>query len=298
MSKTVGRYALITPAHNEAEYIGRTINSVLAQTVLPMCWVIVSDRSSDGTDAIIIDYSRRVDFIRYVRAEGGSERGTPSKVAAIRLALKTIVGVDYDFVGNLDADVSFGPRYFEFLLRMFIERPELGIVGGRIHLYQHGRLVEYRSSLESVAGAVQLFRRSCFETIGGYSPLPDGFEDGLVEIEARRCGWKTRSFREQIVVHHRQIGTIGRSIWRHKFESGVTEYRIGFGIVYHLARAMYYLLQQPRGIGSLLVVSGYTWAWASRKRKLLSSTTARYLRREQRERMKIFFVPWMRSKRK
>src|SRR4030095_7056049 len=49
-------YVLITPARNEAAFIAKTLESVVAQTVLPKRWVVVSDGSTDGTDEIVTKY--------------------------------------------------------------------------------------------------------------------------------------------------------------------------------------------------------------------------------------------------
>ena len=47
-------YVLITPARNEALHRADVVG--VAQTVLPLRWVIVSDGSTDGTDAIVERY--------------------------------------------------------------------------------------------------------------------------------------------------------------------------------------------------------------------------------------------------
>ena len=44
-------YVLITPARDEEAYIGRTLESVVNQTVPPTRWVIVDDGSVDHTPA-------------------------------------------------------------------------------------------------------------------------------------------------------------------------------------------------------------------------------------------------------
>lgn len=281
------RYVLITPAHNEAEYIEKTIESVVSQTALPERWVIVSDRSTDATEDVVREHERQHPFIRLVRKTEGVGRGTANKVGAIDLGLRYLQELRYDFIGNLDADISFGPGYFDFLLDRLQEDSSLGIVGGRIHVLRCTGLEQQRTSAQSVAGAVQFFRRECFDEIGGYESLSGGFEDGLAEVVARLRGWGTRSYPEQVVVHYRNIGTIERSLYRFKFDSGANEFRIGFGYPYHIIRSLYYVLQRPAVVGSLLVMTGYLWACMTFQRRVLPPSTIKYLRKEQRDRLLV-----------
>ena len=60
-------YVLITPARNEAAFIELTIKSVLAQTLRPIKWIIVSDGSTDGTDDIVNRYLDQNPWIELVR---------------------------------------------------------------------------------------------------------------------------------------------------------------------------------------------------------------------------------------
>ena len=46
------RYALITPARNEAAGLPRLAESVVAQSVRPTRWIIVDDTSDDATPHI------------------------------------------------------------------------------------------------------------------------------------------------------------------------------------------------------------------------------------------------------
>jgi cellulose synthase/poly-beta-1,6-N-acetylglucosamine synthase-like glycosyltransferase len=59
-------YVLITPAYNEAALITQTIESVAAQTIMPLKWVIVDDGSTDGTADTIHRYAARFRFMEYV----------------------------------------------------------------------------------------------------------------------------------------------------------------------------------------------------------------------------------------
>src|SRR5438067_1885691 len=67
IAKTTGYdYVLITPARNEAQFIESTIRSVVAQTIHPRCWVIVSDGSTDRTNEIVQAYAARQGWIELI----------------------------------------------------------------------------------------------------------------------------------------------------------------------------------------------------------------------------------------
>jgi biofilm PGA synthesis N-glycosyltransferase PgaC len=275
-------YALVTAARNERDVIGLTLDSVVAQTVTPQTWVIVSDGSVDGTDDLVRRYAMRCSFIRLCRNDGTTERNTAAKVYAINKGIETLAQTEYAYIGNLDADVSFGASYFERLIERFGRDERLGVIGGRIfHFDRRGRAREMNASTESVAGAVQFFRRECFEEIGGYLPIAGGMEDGIAEITARYHGWKTCSYKDLAVVHHRELGTVGRSVYEARFHAGATEYVVGFGFAYHVLRALARVCERPYVIGTALILAGYLWAFLSREPRVVSDDFVRFIRHEQ-----------------
>ena len=122
-------YVLITPARNEAEFIELTIQSVVAQTVRPLKWVIVSDGSTDGTDDLVRKYQAENPWIELVRMPERRERHFAGKVHAFNAGYERVKGLPYDVVGSLDGDLSFDPEYFAYLLGKLAENSELGLVG-------------------------------------------------------------------------------------------------------------------------------------------------------------------------
>jgi poly-beta-1,6-N-acetyl-D-glucosamine synthase len=275
-------YVLVTAARNERAVIQLTLDSVVAQTVPPEMWVIVSDRSVDGTDEIVRRYAAHHPFIHLCRTDEPAARNTAAKVTAINRGMKALAQTDYAYIGNLDADVSFGESYFETLLERVESDEKLGVVGGRVFQPNaRGRPPAPGASPESVAGAVQFFRRECFDQIGGYQPIPGGMEDGIAEITARYHGWKSRSYEDLPVVHHRELGTVGRSVYEARFQSGVTEYIVGFGLAYHVLRACARVMERPYVVGTALILTGYITALVSRQPKAVPDELARFIRREQ-----------------
>src|SRR5262245_45649627 len=123
------RYVLITPARNEQAFLETTINAVVAQTVPPMRWVIVSDGSTDRTAEIANAYAARYPWMTVVSRSTQDRRNFAGKVAAFEAGLAVISDLDFDLIGSLDADISFGPSYFEFLIGQFAADSQLGVAG-------------------------------------------------------------------------------------------------------------------------------------------------------------------------
>ena len=278
--KTHLKYVLITPARNEAAFIEQTIKSVIQQTVLPLKWVIVSDGSTDGTDEIVKKYVEEYSWIKLVRMPERKERHFAGKVHAFNSGYERLQALNYDIVASLDADISFEPEYFDFLLEKFIHDPKLGVAGTP---FREGDVqYDYRfSRKEHVSGACQLFRRECFESIGGYVPLKAGAIDLTAVVTARMKGWKTETFTDKFCVHHRQMGTAKNNILKATFRSGYGDYPMGVHPVWQIFRSIYQMSRKPIILGGMMLMAGYSWAMLTRAHKPVSREFVHFRGKEQ-----------------
>lgn len=283
------RYVLITPTRNEEEHIGRTIESIAAQTVRPVKWVIVSDGSTDRTNEIVESYASEHDFIHLLRLKEREGRDFAAKVKAFNLGREQVEAVEYDFIGNLDADITVGPDYYENILAQFENDEKLGLAGGeRFDLYQ-GEFIKFNKAKNSVGGCVQLYRRPCFEATGGFIPVEFGGEDAIAEIMARMHGWKVRSFPGEKIYHHRETGAMNKNALRTRFREGVKDFLIGYHPLFELLRCVYRAKQKrPIVIGGMLSMVGYCWAWLRGYRRPVPEEMVKFLRKEQMERIRSF----------
>jgi glycosyltransferase involved in cell wall biosynthesis len=282
------RYVLISPARNEEAYLEETIKSVVSQTVLPLRWVIVSDGSTDQTDAIATRYAAQHSWITVVTRPKREVRDFAGKVAAFNAGLDTVKHLDFDIIGSLDADLSFVPDYFEFLLGKLAEDPQLGVVG--CPFSEEGLTYDYAfSSLEHVSGACQLFRRECFQQIGGYVPLKGGGIDVVAVLMARMKGWRTRTFPERVCVHHRPMGSAAESTkFMANYKLGQRAYRLGFHPVWQLFRSAYQMTRRPYIMGGVALGAGYLGALLSRSERAVSPEVAAFQGRDQMKRLRTF----------
>jgi glycosyltransferase involved in cell wall biosynthesis len=327
-------YALITPARNEADLIENTIKSVIAQTARPIRWIIVSDGSTDGTDDIVRKYAAQHPWIELLRLPERRDRQFAAKAHAFNAAYALVKqgslntqhstnsalrtphsAFDAPFspqslstihdplsslpalVGNLDADITFDPEYYAFLLSKFAERPRLGVAGTPFvedfdrpesHTYDHAN-----ANLDHVSGAVQLFRRECFDEVGGYIPVKGGAIDWIAVTTARMKGWETRTFTEKICFHHRKLGTGtgANGQLRMRFHYGKKAYYVGGHPLWELSRGIFAMRRKPVILGGLYFIAGYIWAALQRIERPVSPELIRFHRGEQMKRFRALFAP-------
>ena len=281
-------YVAVTPARNEARFIELTIESMIAQSVLPGRWVIVSDGSTDGTDAIVLRYAAVHPWIELVRLPDRRERDFAGKAYAFNEGYARIRALDYDIIVSLDADTSFPSDYFEFLIGKLAADPGLGLAGTPFK-EPSGAMYDYRfTSIDHVSGACQVFRRECFESIGGYRPIKGGGIDLVAVVTARMNGWRTRTFTERSCMHHRAMNSALNRGLKLKLKLGEKDYRLGGHPLWELFRCMYQMTRRPWVIGGLLTLAGYSLALITRRPRSVSAEFARFHGKEQVHRLKEF----------
>lgn len=275
------RYALITPARNEEQFIEKVIQSMIVQTVLPLKWVVVDDGSTDRTPEIVENYAKQYPWIEVVRRSQRKDRNFAGKAHAFNDGLARVQHLQVELIGNLDADISFGPDFFEFLLSQFVNDPALGVAGTA---YTQEGWDSTRDSFEgqtSVHGACQLFRIQCYQEIGGYQPSRAGGVDWMAVTAARMKGWKTRNYQERRFHHHRLMGTAERSQLGALFDYGKKDYFLGGSPIWELFRVGYRMTKKPVLFGGIALLFGYCSAALLRIERPVSSELMSFHRREQ-----------------
>jgi glycosyltransferase involved in cell wall biosynthesis len=261
---------------------------MVSQPVPPAKWVIVSDGSTDGTDEIVNRYVTTHPWIELLRMPERRERHFAGKVHAFNAGYDRVKNLQYDVIGSMDADISFDENYFSFLLGKLAENPELGLVGTP---FKDDSTYDYRFvSIEHVSGACQLFRRECFEEIGGYVPVKSGGIDHIAVLTARMKGWKTRTFTDKVCLHHRKMGSAERGVLETKFRVGALDYALGGHPAWELFRAVYQMTRKPYVIGGVTLFAGYVFALVRREERPVSPELVTFRRREQMQRLRKFLA--------
>jgi glycosyltransferase involved in cell wall biosynthesis len=285
-------YVLVTPVRNEERTIEITIQSVLAQTVPPHEWVIVSDASTDRTDEIVSGYAGRFPWLRLLPLQNRPARNFASVVFATETGIQALHSRDYAFLGLLDADIRLPEAYFAQILARFAADSKLGLAGGLAldvidGRHQVGHL-RSRQSLREVAGAVQFFRRDCFESLGGLLPLPEGGWDAITCVRARMNGFRTATFPDLIVDHLKPRNASEGNLVRRNWQMGVRDHGLANHPLFEVVKCGARCLDFPPVVGSLARLLGFGWAAMTGRRCQLPPEVAHFMRREQLGRLSPF----------
>lgn len=281
-------YVIITAARNESANIGRLLTAVTSQTHRPEKWIIVDDRSIDGTVDIIRGYLSNFHWIELVERHDIRERSFAAKVDCFNEGLRRVEMTRYEVIGNIDADVSFGPDYFEFLLHKFVEDPYLGVAGTPFDEDNgYSSIADSFEGEQHVAGGCQLFRKACFEEIGGYVPNRQGGIDWIAVTTARMRGWTTRSFRDRIFHHHRPLGTGESNSIVACFNYGRKDYYLGNHPLWEVLRIFYRMVKKPYLAAGLVIFAGYLTEAFQCSERPISNELLRFHRREEITKLKV-----------
>lgn len=259
LAQGAARYLLITPCRDEEQHAERSIESVLAQTVRPARWVIVDDGSSDRTPEILRHYAQQEPWIQIVRREDRGRRSVgPGVIDAFYAGYEVAEPAAYDYLCKLDIDLDLPPRYFELLLERLAADPRLGTCSGKpYYAVPGGELVPEGCGDELSVGMTKLYRRTCFEEIGGF--VRHVMWDGIDCHRARMLGWTARSYDEPELrfEHLRPMGSSQRGILTGRFRHGQGQYFMGTGLPYMSASAIYRLAFRPWIVGGAAMWAGY-----------------------------------------
>jgi glycosyltransferase involved in cell wall biosynthesis len=270
---------VITPARDEEAHIEETIRSVADQTITPVEWVIVDDGSQDGTASIIARYARLHPWITAVnRPNRGCRKAGTGVVEAFNDGLAALRTRDWDFLAKLDGDLSFERGYFEECFARFRERPQLGIAGGSICYVTNGVKTMETCPAFHVRGATKIYRRACWDSIGGLWPAPGW--DTMDEVKANRMGWSTETFSDLHLVHHRKTGSAD-GLWGGLVKNGRANYVCGYHPLFMLTKCAKRLFERPYVIGSVALLYGFLTGYLKRIPQVRDPETIGYLRRQQ-----------------
>lgn len=282
------KYVLVTPTRDEEKTIGETIASVVGQTILPAEWVIVSDGSTDRTDEIVEEAQKHHSWIKLIKLPKRKERCFGAVTRATKIAIEQLSVQNYEFIGLLDSDLSFQNDYFEKVLEAFEAKSELGIAGGKVVDPGENRS-KNPDNMEEVPGAVQFFRRSCFESLKEIYIIPEGGWDTLTTVEARINGFQTKLLPELVIDHlkPRNVGEGG--MIKRRWQMGVREYVLGYHPLFQLIKCARRIRESPFFISAIARWAGYISAFILRRERRAPIELISQIRYEQIKRVSRTF---------
>lgn len=273
-------YAVVTPAHDEAENLPRLAAALAAQTVPPAEWVVVEDSSSDDTLAVLRSLAAEHPWLRVVEAPprepglAAAPRGG-RVVRAFSAGLESL-GPEPDLVAKVDADISFGPEYFERLADAFARDPRLGIASGTCYQEDGDGWRQFYGTAASVWGAARVYRRECLEQI---LPLEERMGwDGIDVVKANVEGWRSEILLELPFFHHRLEGSREDGSWRAWAAQGEAAHYMGYRLSYVFARTVFRARRDPAALSMLATFVGCA---AKRRPRYPNRDVREYIRRQQ-----------------
>jgi biofilm PGA synthesis N-glycosyltransferase PgaC len=277
------KYVIVSPVRDEEEYIEKTLRSVTAQTVLPAQWVIVDDGSRDNTGGIIDAYAREYPWITALhRSDRGKRVPGTGVIETFYDGYKALTSADWQFIVKLDGDVGLNPDYFEQCFQRFQIDPALGMCGGMMFRLNNGEEELEPHPLMHVRGPIKLYRRECWDAIGGLIKSPGW--DTVDELQANRLGWRTRSFPELKVIHYRPTGA-AQGAWKDSMKNGRADFVSGYHPLFMAAKCVQRLFQRPYLVRGLGQACGYASGYLKRMPRVQDPDLITYVRQQQMRRL-------------
>ncbi len=275
---------VITPVRNEEKFIDKTIVSVIEQTLRPLRWIIVNDGSTDNTPQMVEQRAAENDWISMVNSK---DRGFSAVglgiVESFHKGYQEVKDLDWDYLVKLDGDLALDPDYFANLVDHFNEDPKLGIGGATCYLKEEdGFLTEEKTPTFHPIAAARMYRKSCYDEIGGLA-LTNAW-DTVDLLRARAKGWTTRRFPELRIIHYR-IMSSRTGLWEGKKRTGRNLYLTGYSTLFLLFRCLYRLFKKPYFVESAGVMLGYFKAMLQNEPRVVTQEEMAYIRNEQFQRL-------------
>ncbi len=257
--KNLRNYLLVTACKNEADNLPNLIKSVVAQTIRPVVWFIVDDGSTDDTPKIIRDAINKHDWIKVMELDKG-KRDLGLHYAYVVTtgfshAIKHCneVGIRYEYLGNLDADLILCDSFYENLIKEFEKDPKLGVTSGETRHLIGNRIKYAKLSENEPSGGHMLIRRECFEECGGFQITHS--IDSVIKAKANIRGWKTKRFIDNIATEIRDVSA-AEGYWKGFMKVGESSYYLNLNPIHIAIRIFRYSLKKPF-YGGLAFFIGY-----------------------------------------
>ncbi len=284
------QYVIVTPVRDEKEFIDRTYQSVVGQTIRPTRWVIVDDGSHDETGRLIDQYAETHSWISVLhRADRGRRIPGTGVMEAFYDGYREIESTEWEFIVKLDGDVGLAPDYFQRCFERFDEDATLGICGGRMYSINNGRLAMEPHPDFHVRGPIKLYRRACWIDIGGLITAPGW--DTVDEVQANRLGWKTTTFSDLKVIHYRPTGA-AQGPWRDGIKMGRCAYISGYHPVFMAMKCMKRLFHKPYILCAMAHLYGFISGYFIRLPRIEDPAFIKYIRNQQIRRLLFLESIW------
>lgn len=272
---------MVTPARDEEDFLKRVVDAVVQSSVRPRLWVIVDDNSEDETSEIARQAISEHDFIRLIRLDDSSPRDIAyrySYVCALGfeycISIADDMGLQWQYMGLLDADTLVEQTYFEKLIDKLAIDPSVGLASGNVHVFANNRTRRVRAFPDKPSGTARIWRKECFLETGGYgrSQAPDS----VSTVKARLRGWGTARYCDITAYQLRETSSASGS-WKGYVERGRATHFLDCHPLLVIGRAGSYAIQR-RFYLVLAYFAGYLSAVLKKEEKIDDGDVRAYYR--------------------
>ena len=277
------KYYIIIPAHNEEAFVALTLQSLVAQTVLPAKIVVVNDNSSDSTSFVVLDFAKKYPFIDLIEKTSELIHLPGSKVIqAFQTGLETLDD-GYDFIVKADADLIFPSDYFETIIKHFKSDEKIGMVGGFAYIEKNGDwILENLTDKDHIRGAFKAYRKECFVEIGGLKPAMGW--DTVDELLCKFYNWKVVTDATLKVKHLKPTGANYNKTARYK--QGEAFYSLGYGFLITTIASAKLALMKRKPLLFFDYIKGFWKAKWEKKPLLVTEEQAKFIKNYRLQKMK------------
>ncbi|WP_299778733.1 glycosyltransferase family 2 protein [uncultured Formosa sp.] len=222
-------FYIVIPAHNEADSIGLTLESLSQQTFLPKKVVVVNDHSTDDTKTIVETYIEKYSWISIVNVKSSNKHLPGSKIInAFYKGLETLDD-NYDIMCKFDADLIFPENYLETISNHFKANLKLGMAAGFCYIQKDKNwILEDLTNKDHIRGALKSYRKECFLDIGKLKPAMGW--DTIDELLAKYYHWEILTDKSLHVKHLKPTGASYNKSSKYMQGEAMYKMRYGFSI--------------------------------------------------------------------
>lgn len=216
------KVSVIIPCYNDFLYVEQAVQSALNQTYLNKEIIVIDDGSNERTKEILNRLKTKIDLL-IVQDNRGVVHARNN---AIRLAKG-------EYILTLDSDDYFEPTFLKKAVRVLNEKENVGMVTSWVSVInERGEITRtmkpsggnaFVALFKNTAPASLLFRKICWEEIGGYdSKMEKGYEDWEFNIAVSKTGWEIHVIPEILFNYRNRI--LSRNKMAGKFYSEIRRY--------------------------------------------------------------------------
>ena len=222
------KVCIIIPVFNEQDFIKKSVESLIDQTIKPAEVIYVNDSSTDNSRNIIKNLTVKHEWIRVIDHKSVQEHVPGGKVIeAFNFGLKNLE-IQFDIICKFDGDIILPKNYIEKIIEIFNEKEKIGIAGGNLYVLKNGKWIyENIATKTHVRGPIKAYRAECFNDINALKSSIGW--DTVDVLLAQKKGWLIYTDKDLIVKHLKPTGQ--KYSLNSKMLQGESLYKMRFGFI-------------------------------------------------------------------